>query len=251
MKTTGTFVWHELMTQDPEAAVSFYGELFGWRFKRGDAGPMPYHEFFVGEHPIGGITGLMGATPQPTWGAYVTVDQIEAAADRACRHGGAVCVPPMDIPGTGRFAALADPTGAQLMPFVYAGDEPDKSNVFGQPGTFLWNELLTDDVPRAARFYGEVFGWSTREQDMGPIGTYTLFGREGRDVAGAMKRPAALPANQWLYYVAVTDVDQKLAQAQARGATALGQPMDIPGIGRMVQLKDPQGALLALFKPQR
>lgn len=252
MSTNGKFVWHELMTRDPEAALKFYGELFGWSFHTGNAGPMAYHELSVGGRQLGGIMGLMGGPDQPpAWCTYVTVDDVDAAVERAKRCGGQVCRPTMDIPGTGRFSLLADPSGAMIAPFTYKGATPDKSDVMGQPGSFIWNELLTDAPERVKGFYGEVFGWTTREQDMGPIGTYTLFQSEGKDVGGMMKRPPEIPVNFWMFYVAVPDVDAALKKVVALGGTALGEAMDVPGVGRMAPFRDPQGAVISLFTPAR
>lgn len=251
MSTHGKFVWHELMTKDPAAALKFYGDLFGWKFKSGETGPMIYHEIMVGDRQIGGIAGLMGGPDQrPAWGVYVTVENVDAAIERATRHGGKALMPPMDIPNTGRFAMVADPTGAVIAPFTYAGTMPDKADVMGQPGTFIWNELLTEEPAKVKRFYNEVFGWTSREQDMGPMGTYHLFQSEGKDVGGLMKRPAGVPANFWMFYVSVPDVDAALKKAVSLGARSMEAPMDIPGVGRMTTIIDPQGAVISLFKPQ-
>lgn len=53
-----------------------------------------------------------------------------------------------------------------------------------EPGTFIWNELVTPDQHIAGPFYSGLFGWDRREVDAGPLGTYTLFRRHGQDVAG-------------------------------------------------------------------
>jgi predicted enzyme related to lactoylglutathione lyase len=248
MSTPGSFVWHELMTKDPEAALKFYGELFGWKYKTGEMGPMKYHEILVGERPIGGITGTMGPGQPSAWHAYVSVDNVDAAMQRATQHGGKVQMPPMDIPGTGRFAMLADPSGAVIAPFTYTSEQPSKPEVQGQPGTFVWNELLTEDPQAGQRFYSQVFGWSVRGQDMGPMGTYHLFQRGGQDVAGMMKKPAEVPVSFWLYYVGVADVDAVHNKALALGAQPTTGPMDVPGVGRLSGFIDPAGAMLSLFK---
>ena len=66
-----------------------------------------------------------GAMP-PAWGCYVTVDDVDAIAERVPGLGGKVFVPPMDIPGVGRFTVIADPQGAvlNLITYVDAGTEP-------------------------------------------------------------------------------------------------------------------------------
>ena len=247
MSITGKFVWHELATKDPDAALKFYSELFGWTYKTGEMGPSKYHEIMVDGRPIGGVMEAMG--PQPVaWTAYVGVDNLEASVERAQRCGGKTIVPPMDIPGTGRFAIVSDPAGGVIAPFVYTMAEPDKPDTQGVTGTFAWNELLTDDVHAAKRFYGEVFGWTTQAMDMGPMGTYYLLRAGDKDVGGMMKRPKEMPVSAWLYYINTPDVDATNAKALKLGATQVTEPMDIPNVGRFSMFADPQGAVTCLFK---
>jgi predicted enzyme related to lactoylglutathione lyase len=59
-----------------------------------------------------------------------------------------------------------------------------------EPGTCLWNEQLTDDQRPAGEFQSKLLGWQCREVDAGPLGTYTRFQRNGRDVAWMMHATA-------------------------------------------------------------
>ena len=121
--TPGAFSWSELMTSDAAAAAAaFYGPLLGWRF---DTMQMPqgaYHVIKVGEVAMGGVMGpIPGAPPMPpAWSCYVTVADVDATAAQVPGLGGAVLVPPMDIPGVGRFTVIRDPQGAVLNLITYA-----------------------------------------------------------------------------------------------------------------------------------
>jgi len=121
-KTHGAFSWSELTTGDPAAAAAFYGPLFGWRVEAMDMGGGPYHVLKVGETAVGGIMKTPpGAGAMPSaWGCYVTVDDVEAIAAQAAALGGKVVVPPMDVPGVGRMAVIADPHGATLNVMQYS-----------------------------------------------------------------------------------------------------------------------------------
>lgn len=117
----GAFSWSELMTTDVGAAKTFYGPLFGWTFAEVPAGEMPYTLIKVGDREIG---GLMPTPPTaqgmpPTWGVYVTVDDVDATAARVPTLGGSVLVPPTDIPNVGRFCVLMDPQGAAITAITY------------------------------------------------------------------------------------------------------------------------------------
>ena len=115
----GAFCWNELSTTDGEAAKKFYSELLGWELKTSDATGMPYTEVVVGGKHIGGIYQPgpecgAAAEMSPRWSSYVAVDDVDGAAARVEGLGGKVTVPPMDIPNTGRFCVVTDPTGASL-----------------------------------------------------------------------------------------------------------------------------------------
>jgi predicted enzyme related to lactoylglutathione lyase len=124
-KTHGAFSWSELMTPDPKAALTFYGQLFGWQHEDMDMGTGPYHVIKVGDSSIGGVMGMppdAAAGMPPMWGCYVTVDDIDATARRCVELGGQVMLAPTDIPTVGRMAMLKDPQGALISAITYAMD---------------------------------------------------------------------------------------------------------------------------------
>lgn len=123
-----------------------------------------------------------------------------------------------------------------------------------EPGTFIWNELVTEDQATAGPFYSELFGWQGRELDAGPLGTYTLFQLDGRDVAGMMNPTArdygGAQPTRWASYIAVDDADAIAARVPDLGGTVLAPPHDIPGVGRICMFKDPTGALVHVMQPE-
>ncbi len=112
-ETHGAFSWCELMTEDVEKARAFYTKLLGWTLEDGDGG---YIVVKAGEQQIGGMmkTPPEAAGTPSQWGAYVTVDDVDAQSEKAKALGGAVLVAPTDIPNVGRFSVIQDPTGATL-----------------------------------------------------------------------------------------------------------------------------------------
>jgi len=115
-------------------------------------------------------------------------------------------------------------------------------------GEFSWNELITTDEAGAKKFYTSLFGWST--QAFGD-GNYTLFKQDETMVGGMMKCPKdGVPAH-WLAYVTVDDVDATATQAAKLGGKIVMDPFDVPTVGRIAVLLDPQGASIGLFKPLR
>jgi predicted enzyme related to lactoylglutathione lyase len=122
-----------------------------------------------------------------------------------------------------------------------------------RPGTVCWTDLGTTDLGAGRAFYQELFGWDAEESDMPEgVGTYTSFQQDGRDVAGAYplmeeQRAQGVPPH-WLLYTAVEDVDTTAATARSNGGTVVAEPMDVPGVGRMAVLQDPEGATFAVMQ---
>jgi predicted enzyme related to lactoylglutathione lyase len=115
-----------------------------------------------------------------------------------------------------------------------------------QSGRILWHELVTADPKAVLPFYGELFGWTTAESDMGALGKYTLFRANGVDVAGTIAPPpnAKVPPS-WLSYAAVDDLDVALKTATQHGGKLMSPTVDIPSIGKFAVVIDPTGAALA------
>jgi predicted enzyme related to lactoylglutathione lyase len=121
-------------------------------------------------------------------------------------------------------------------------------------GRFVWYELLATDQTVATAFYTKVLGWSTEAWKTPPgAPPYTMWTNAGKSFGGLMPLPeearkAGAPSH-WLGYVAVPDTDAALTKAKKHGAKPLMGPMDIPEVGRMAVIADPQGAVIALFTP--
>src|ERR1700723_2567603 len=117
----GKFSWNELLTTDPAAAKEFYGQLFGWTTREWPMEGFNCTIVKVGEIDVGSIMPIPGhaAGMPPRWGAYVTVDDVDATAALAEKLGGKILVPPTDIPTVGRFTVIQDPQGAVVSAITY------------------------------------------------------------------------------------------------------------------------------------
>lgn len=114
-------------------------------------------------------------------------------------------------------------------------------------GQFVWRELMTSDAPKARGFYGELLGWTYQDMPM-PTGVYTIISKGEKQIGGLMELPkdAQFPPN-WTSYVSVKDVDKALEATVARGGQKI-MAEDIPGVGRIGILMDPQGAVLGIMR---
>ncbi len=122
MKQHGAFSWNELMTTDVAAAKTFYGALFGWTLRDEQTPEMVYTMAKLGDKETAGMMAIPDEAQgmPPSWGAYVTVDDVDKQVQRVEDLGGKVVMPPRDIPDVGRFAVISDPQGAMLTMITYS-----------------------------------------------------------------------------------------------------------------------------------
>ncbi len=125
VKEHGVFSWNELMTTDVSAAKQFYREALGWDLQDLNNPGMAYTIARKGTREVAGIMAMPkdSQSMAPSWGSYVTVDDVDARVARVKSLGGKLCVPPQDIPNVGRFAVIADPQGAMLAMITYFNKE--------------------------------------------------------------------------------------------------------------------------------
>ncbi|MBK8180317.1 MAG: VOC family protein [Planctomycetes bacterium] len=128
---SGMPAWCELATKDVGKAKDFYGKLFGWKLDTKNTHGMEYTEILAGGRPIGGMMSLTkehGPVP-PHWLTYFSVANCDERVAAATKNGGTVLVPPMDIPTVGRFAVLADPSGAgfAIIKLEFSGEHAEKA----------------------------------------------------------------------------------------------------------------------------
>ena len=123
----------------------------------------------------------------------------------------------------------------------------------GSHGTFYWNELMTRDVEGAKKFYADTLGWSYDAMPMpGGAGTYWLATMDGEPVGGILdiSAPEFGPVPEsWMSYIAVDDVDARVAKAIKAGAKLMKPVFDVPGVGRIAILLQPDGAGIGWMTP--
>ena len=252
--TVGRFVWHDLMTTDPEKAQQYYADLLGWTYKEWDMGPGGvYRMIHAGDTEWGGFMPLDPAHGVPShWISYVTVPDVDAAAAKAQELGGQAPVSGTDIPSVGRFAVIASPQGAYVSPYKSESTQGEMPDPAPAPGIFCWHELLSRDPEAEGKFFCEIFGWRIEKAPMsGPVGAYYLFKRldNGKDAGGMLQKPDEGPSI-WLPYIMVESADATAARTGELGGKVWVPPADIPGVGRFTVTTDPTGAYIAFLQPQ-
>ena len=255
-KLQGSWIWYELLSPDPEGSRAFYEHVVGWTMTTSHEGDASYG--FIARAD-GGMTGGMLALTQnmadhgarPCWLGYVGVDDVDASAAAIAAAGGAVLMPPRNVPMAGRIAMVADCCGA---PFYIMTPTPPpgggESTAFAalpKPGSCGWNELYSDHPGKALDFYTRLFGWTLPDaMDMGALGKYQFIAHDGTMIGAIMQRPDPVPTPVWAHYFWVESIAAAKTRIEAAGGHAVNGPSEVPGPLWVIQGLDPQGALFSL-----
>ena len=246
----GTPNWVDLQTTDQAAAKAFYTGVFGWSFddQPMDAGAV-YSIAKIGDGQVAAIAPqspeLKAAGAPAMWNTYLAVDSVDDATAKVAAAGGTVAMEPFDVMDAGRMSFVMDPGGAPVA--LWQANQHIGATLVNEPGTVVWNELITDN-PAALPFYEQVVGLTTTTTEMGED-KYTMFQVGGKEVGGTMPPQMAGVPNHWHVYFAVADADAAAAKIRELGGSVIAGPFDTP-IGKMAVVADPQGAVFSLYQPQ-
>ncbi len=248
----GRFIWYELATTDTKGAKDFYTEVLGWGAQEVATPGIGYTLFTAEGTSVSGVMRLPEDARKlgfrPSWLGYVGVDDVDAAADRVAQLGGAVHVPPKEIPNISRLAVAVDPQMATIAvcKWLEGGGQhvtPERDKL----GRVGWHELFAADWEKAFAFYADLFGWQKANADAGAADAYQLFSVGGDTIGGMLNKPPMVPAPFWLYYFNVDDIDAAANRVRAGRGQILNGPLEAPGDNWILQCTDPQGAIFALL----
>jgi len=119
-------------------------------------------------------------------------------------------------------------------------------------------EMPAEDRERMSRFYTKAFGWQT--QMMGPeMSDYVVVTTTESDDGGPKQRGAInggffpkkkeVPAQVPSVVIAVDDIQGSMKKVTDAGGKVLGDPMDMPGVGRYVSFVDTEGNRVSMLQP--
>jgi len=118
------------------------------------------------------------------------------------------------------------------------------------PGEPTWIDLGTTDLDAAVGFYTSLFGW-TCERGGEDVGNYSIFLKEGKQLAGVVPLMQPQQPVAWTTYISTDDADKSAELAQSNGGSVLLAPVDVMDIGRMAIFGDPTGAAIAVWQPRK
>jgi predicted enzyme related to lactoylglutathione lyase len=240
----GTPCWVELYTPDRPAAMDFYGAVFGWEYRVAPEEQHSYTEALLRGRTVAGLLTPPGPPQPPMWVTYLAIDDLDKGLAAVAEHGGQALTGAIDVPGDQgvRIALLQDPTGGVVG--AWEAKNRTGAQLANEPGTQIWNELMTGDPAAARSFYAAVFGVRINDP-MSEDFDYTTIRSGGRDVGGVGAAADGVAAH-WDTYFAVADPDAVAELVRAGGGTVVSAPVDTP-YGRMATCQDPQGATFNLM----
>jgi predicted enzyme related to lactoylglutathione lyase len=245
--TTGEPCWIHLSTSDVDAAIRFYGELFGWSAGEPSEEFGGYRMFLRGDEPIAGL--MHNDTSNPSvWEVFLHTPDIAATVERARARGAEVVTDVMQVADLGTMTSLVDPAGALVgawQPESFPGFQTRAA--VGAPG---WFETLTTSYDAAVDFYEDAFGWETHVVSDTPDFRYTTLGADQHARAGIMDGTAFLgdEPSRWNVYLQVEDTDETVTEALTARAQVVGAAEDTP-YGRIAELRDPAGVAFRILGP--
>jgi uncharacterized protein len=269
----GVPCWVDTRQPDAQAAVAFYGGLFGWQFEQ-VLPPGSPGTYSIGRLRGGDVAAVAsqpeGAPPVPAWNTYIWVESADETVSKVRDAGGRVVMDPFDLLAAGRMAVCTDPEGAAFC--LWQAKQHRGAQIVNEPGSLNFNSLNTRDAEGAKAFYGSVFGWETlslgggaemwrlpgygdfleqRDPDLRKRMAETAAAPEGfEDVVATLNpitddQPDVHP--YWSVTFAVDDADATAETAANLGGQVVVAPFDAPWV-RMTVITDPQGATFTASK---
>jgi uncharacterized protein len=237
----GTPCWVDYSASDVTAARDFYADLFGWEYEGGEPEPGGY---LTAVREGRAVAGLMPRTSDqpPAWTTWFATDDAAATARRAVDAGATVIDEPTAVMQLGTAAVLLDPQGNVFA--LWEADQFIGEQVFGEPGSVVWNEAAVADPAAAREFYGAVF--DLRWTEIPDSGGYCTFAVADRPVGGLGGLGPNVPQG-WTTCFAVASADDAVQRLESGGGKVLVPAEDTP-YGRFAVGTDPWGAPFSVMQ---
>lgn len=247
----GKFIWGDLFAEYPLQAGKFYSQVFGWNLRRLGTDSSAYWILSNGERPVAGVARRENKDQKPgslqaRWIGYISVENLEEAAQQVIQEGGKLLLEPRAVPDRGRLAIATDSEGTPVgLIYSDAGDPPDR---MAEIGDWVWVQLFSRDPVKAVFFYQNVFGLegvpdprTGREDDF-------LLVSEGQSRAGLVPLEGASRRGGWMGFVRVADIDKSVRTARKIGGQVLMEPAAADQDGRIAVIADPYGGVVGLLQ---
>ena len=256
----GTPFWVDLSSPDIAASMSFYANLFGWGYEEAPPEDVGERRYAWAKNSSGYPAGIasqsdeeIASGAQPRWSIQLLVNHMEEVTRRAADCGGYVVEAPSNVGEYGIGAQIADPTGGRVNIWQAFQSGP---TIKHEHGSMQWCELMTPDPESAAAFYRMLLKVKADPMEMPDGSINSIVRTEDGPVMGISALSGLsdelierADGPIWVTYFNVEDVDAAVNRAVENGAELPDPPWDVPNVGRLAWIYDPQGALVGLITP--
>ncbi len=254
-RSAGKFIWHDLITEDPDGSRAFYSSLFGWEFRSLNLLGASYWVIELDGVPLGGMVARDAEKPgNPSqWVSVISVDDPDAAVATARAAGGTVLREPVSLGERGTIAVLGDGQKGLFATLTTPHGDPRDRDTLPKEGRFFWHELWTPDVAAAGSFYQQLTGLELRSKDLvtrdgGTTTAQILYdGERARAAIRSLPDPA-MPT-MWMPYLRLGSearLAELLEAVPQAGGKVLIPALERPLGGYVAVIAGPSGAPVAL-----
>lgn len=188
----GKFIWADLVTTDPDAAINFYSRTFGWTARMIGTAPNSYTLLLNSGRPIAGVI-YRKADPErkdaagARWVGYISVADMDKAVAAVTAAGGRVLIAPRKVGSRGLQAIVADSENSPFGLIVSASGDPGDNAV--ADNSWFWVQLFSRKTGEVAGFYHDALGYIAAEDTRKPGAGEFLLWSEGRACAAVTPLP--------------------------------------------------------------
>jgi predicted enzyme related to lactoylglutathione lyase len=235
----GKFVWHDLITDNVNAAQKFYGDVFGWTFETKGAYTLVLNK----KELIGGMMYVAPAEEnkaKAVWLPSMSVEDVDKAITYLKAKKGEVLKGPLNMKERGRGVLVSDPSGAHLV--LLHTKDGDPKDTTPQVGDWLWNELWSDTPKESYAFYrhlGRYDGYEMRD-------AYRILKSKGKWRAGIREVSKEEFNSRWVPTIRVSDLQETISKVQSAGGEVLITPNEELVNGNVSLIADNRGALVII-----
>lgn len=242
----GKFVWVDLITDDVKTVKKFYADIFAWEYEDLGGG------YTLVSHHGNPVCGILESRRVKEdiratgWLSYLSVQDVDAAANYIRENGGTILREPWDFDDRGRMSVVKDPQGTVFILLTATGGDPD--DILPRLGQWLWSEFITVDAPGAITFYEKLMNYNVEKQELTEGREYLVLKYKHKYRAGIVQTKRQDIKPTWLPYIRVEDPGPVVKRTKQLGGKVLLEPTQDIRKGSVAVIEDPTGGIIAVQK---
>lgn len=218
----GKFVWFDLFTNEIEKSGRFYQEVFNWELRQTEKDNNTVQTVLSNGKPIANLIQRENKPGKSQWLSYMSVKDVREAITSAQNGGATIHTAPKELPDRGTVAIIKDPQNA-ILAIVHSssGDPKDEEYYYN---SWLGSELWTKDVNNAVNFYQKLAPLDQTKVDVHEKIEYILLYSQDRPRAGIVSIPWDDIEPEWIPYIIVENIREKVELVEKSGGKILIHP---------------------------